>query len=264
MKRLILTLGLLLVSAALLGTSTFAWFSMNKDVTIHGMQVKATTPAYIYISSDRNMSGRSNSVAAPSTVTTVVPTSTVDLANWFVGTAATANASTINGKGYVAKTSETVNVAQTYYVQSPNNAVQNLKVKNITITYTDDNASAINPALRIAVKCGDVTLFFAPLNSTKNSGTAVKAAGTGDGTTDTITFVKSDSTDTSVDKTTNVTYNTKAEGDGNSSVIIANMAADIIYDVQVFVFFDGEDAACTSNNAVKLDTLNVTIGFQAD
>ena len=33
MKRLILTLGLLLVSAALLGTSTFAWFSMNTSVT---------------------------------------------------------------------------------------------------------------------------------------------------------------------------------------------------------------------------------------
>ena len=263
MKRLILTLGLLLVSAALLGTSTFAWFSMNKDVNITGMQVKATTPAYIYISSNSDMSGRSNSVAAPSTVTTVVPTSTVDLANWFVGTAATADASTINGTGYVAKTSETVNVAQTYYVQSPNNAVQNLKVKNITITYTDDNASAINPALRIAVKCGDVTLFFAPL-STTNSGTAVKAAGTGADKTDTITFVKIGSTDTSVAKTTNVTYNTKAEGDGNSSVIIADMAADTIYAVQVFVFFDGEDAACTSNNAVTLNTLNVTIGFQAD
>lgn len=264
MKRLILTLGLLLVSAALLGTSTFAWFSMNKDVDITGMQVKATTPAYIYISSNPDMSGRrSNSVAAPSTVTTVVPTSTVDLANWFVGTAATADASTINGTGYVAKTSETVNVAQTYYVQSPNNAVQNLKVENITITYTDATASAINPALRIAVKCNDVTLFFAPL-STKNSGTAVKAAGTGDGKTDNITFVKIDSTDTSVAKTTKVTYNTKAEGDGKSSVIIADMAADTIYTVQVFVFFDGEDAACTSNNAVTLNTLNVTIGFQAD
>ena len=42
------------------------------------------------------------------------------------------------------------------------------------------------------------------------------------------------------------------------------MAADTIYAVQVFVFFDGEDAACTSNNAVTLNTLNVTIGFQAD
>lgn len=263
MKRLILTLGLLLVSAALLGTSTFAWFSMNKDVDITGMQVKATTPAYIYISSNPDMSGRSNSVAAPSTVTTVVPTSTVDLANWFVGTAAKADASTINGDGYVAKTSETVNVAQTYYVQSPNNAVQNLKVENITITYTDATASAINPALRIAVKCDDVTLFFAPL-SAKNSGTAVKAAGTGADKTDTITFVQIGSTDTSVAKTTKVTYNTKAEGDGKSSVIIANMAADTIYTVQVFVFFDGEDAACTSNNAVTLNTLNVTIGFQAD
>ncbi len=41
MKKLIPALCMLLVAAALLGTSTFAWFSMNKTVTATGMQVTA-------------------------------------------------------------------------------------------------------------------------------------------------------------------------------------------------------------------------------
>lgn len=262
MKRLILTLGLLLVSAALLGTSTFAWFSMNKDVNITGMQVKATTPAYIYISSNSDMSGRSNSVAAPSTVTTVVPTSTVDLANWFVGTAATADASTINGTGYVAKTSETVNVAQTYYVQSPNNAVQNLKVNTITVSYTGE-ASAVNPALRVAVKCGDTLLFFAPLSTATSTNAVVKEGGsTVTDRTETLALVQKSAADTTATGTTTANYN--AKDTGKNSVVIAEMTADKIYTIDVYVYFDGEDTACNSMNAVKLNTLNVTIGFQAD
>lgn len=52
MKRLILTLGLLLVSAALLGTSTFAWFSMNTTVNATGMQVTAKSNAKFLLIGD--------------------------------------------------------------------------------------------------------------------------------------------------------------------------------------------------------------------
>ena len=50
MKKLIPALCMLLVAAALLGTSTYAWFSMNDTVTATGMQVKATTAASLTIS----------------------------------------------------------------------------------------------------------------------------------------------------------------------------------------------------------------------
>ena len=43
MKKLIPALCMLLVAAALMGTSTFAWFSMNSTVTASTMQIKATT-----------------------------------------------------------------------------------------------------------------------------------------------------------------------------------------------------------------------------
>lgn len=52
MKKLIPAICLLLVSAVMLGTSTFAWFSMNTTVTATGMQVVAKSDnTYLLISS---------------------------------------------------------------------------------------------------------------------------------------------------------------------------------------------------------------------
>ena len=45
MKKLIPALCMLLIAAAMLGTSTYAWFSMNTTVTATGMQVKAKSDA---------------------------------------------------------------------------------------------------------------------------------------------------------------------------------------------------------------------------
>ena len=264
MKRLILTLGLLLVSAALLGTSTFAWFSMNKDVTIKGMQVKATTPAYIYISSTSDMSGRSNFVNASSTVATVSPASTKNLTNWFKGESDNANSSAIGETGYVPKApSDTLYVNQTYYVQSPNNAVQNLKVNTITVSYTD-KASAVNPALRVAVKYDNTLLFFAPLSNDTSTNAVVKEGGsTVTGRTEPLALVQKSAADTNATGTTTANYN-NAKDTGKNSVVIAEMTADIIYTIEVYVYFDGEDTACNSMNAVNLSQLGVTLAFQAD
>ena len=50
MKKLIPAIVMLLISALLLSTATFAWFSMNNKVTVTGMQVKATTGPSLVIS----------------------------------------------------------------------------------------------------------------------------------------------------------------------------------------------------------------------
>ena len=50
MKKLVLAAGMLMVSATMLATSTFAWFTMNKEVTVTGLQMQATTSAGLEIS----------------------------------------------------------------------------------------------------------------------------------------------------------------------------------------------------------------------
>lgn len=257
MKRLILTLGLLLVSAALLGTSTFAWFSMNKDVAITGMKVKATTPAYVYISNAQNMTDKSNKIALSEAVSSLVPASTADLTSWFTAEAASDNAPTKKGDYKAADT--TAYVQKTFYVQSQNKGVNNLKLGNVKITYTGDTASEVNSALRIGIRFSNLvdatdnkTLFFAP-KSTATNGTAA----TGTTTSDTITFVATQST-ADEGKSTTVTYNNTA------SILIAAMDADEVYKLEVFIYFDGEDANCYTQKATVLNDLTIDLGFQAE
>ena len=49
-RKLIPAFAMLLVSAVLMSTASFAWFSMNKDVEADGIMVTATAPAALWIS----------------------------------------------------------------------------------------------------------------------------------------------------------------------------------------------------------------------
>ena len=69
MKKLIPALCMLLVAAALLGTSTYAWFSMNETVTATGMSVTASAPTSLLISNTSATSGFGSTVALKNDVT---------------------------------------------------------------------------------------------------------------------------------------------------------------------------------------------------
>lgn len=53
-KAIVPALAMLLVSAVLLGTSTFAWFSMNDEVTVSGMQITAKSDQHYLIVGSTN------------------------------------------------------------------------------------------------------------------------------------------------------------------------------------------------------------------
>lgn len=57
-KKLIPALCMLLISAVLMGTSTYAWFSMNTDVKASGMQVTAkSNSTYLLITNTKDATG---------------------------------------------------------------------------------------------------------------------------------------------------------------------------------------------------------------
>ena len=57
-KKLIPALCMLLISAVLMGTSTYAWFSMNESVTASGMQVTAkSNSTYLLITNTKDATG---------------------------------------------------------------------------------------------------------------------------------------------------------------------------------------------------------------
>lgn len=91
MKKLIPALCMLLIAAAMLGTSTYAWFSMNKTVTATGMQVKATSAASLVIdSSAANLKTNRSVTLGLTAKTDAIAPSTLDWSTY-----------TTSGLGYV-------------------------------------------------------------------------------------------------------------------------------------------------------------------
>lgn len=98
-KKLIPALCMLLVSAVMLGSTTFAWFSMNNTVTATGMSIQANVPTNLYILEKTTTLG----TATTNTKDTEGWTNTVDLNSTLanlpaVGYSVTNNATPTNGK----------------------------------------------------------------------------------------------------------------------------------------------------------------------
>jgi len=56
-KKLIPAVGMLGISAVMLGTSTFAWFTMSKEVNVENIQLTATSPTNVQMSLGLGMGG---------------------------------------------------------------------------------------------------------------------------------------------------------------------------------------------------------------
>ena len=94
MKKLIPALALLLVSAVLLATSSFAWFSMNTTVTVTGMEVTTKVSSNLLVAAD-NTDDTGYATALDQTREALLePVSTTNAVNFFYH----ANAN-INGSG---------------------------------------------------------------------------------------------------------------------------------------------------------------------
>lgn len=105
MKKLIPALALLLVSAVMLATSSFAWFSMNTTVTVTGMEVKTRVSDNLFVRTigladpapANDESDFASFLTLPSTATLLEPVSTVD-AKAFFYTDSTTNVDAVTGE----------------------------------------------------------------------------------------------------------------------------------------------------------------------
>lgn len=261
MKKLIPALCMLLVAACLMGTSTYAWFSSNPNVTANGMSVKAAADGGIGIASWTNTDGKavkpadtafkttasalwSNQVAL--TNPTIKPTSCNDGSFW-TGTAATSDAETVAGEYLPLATPGTDSAINADYynhtkwsIMSLNaSANTTLKVASITVDVTGTSTAALNEALRIAIKTttnGATTWnYFAPKSAASS-------------------FEVVTDKDTAGAQTVNT-------GNG-AGVVLGTLVKTTPAEVEVFIYYDGEDKNCkTDNLATNVDTLSVTINY---
>lgn len=175
-----------------LGTSTYAWFSMNQTVEVIGMQISAKSDSTFLIIgdvNDLNAVQTNNAVTIPMTVETnlkVYPsahdelTNAADAANvgnWYFETAATPDASTAKDGTKNALTAENFAkyvIKKTVYVTlaKGSNQATNLKVNNFALTQrTDENLSGTSKThspVKVVIASSSKAIEFDSTNTTSN------------------------------------------------------------------------------------------------
>ena len=240
-KAIVPALAMLLVSAVLLGTSTFAWFSMNDDVTVSGLQITAKSDQVYLIVGGSNDLGTLQGQAEKDSYTfntgntaalkPVQPKTTITGATsdyiTVAGTAGNwqykiANASSSANSSSEAKNVETLGeyvLSASVYLTLQKGSVpaENLVVTNANFTVAGSVAGAGN-----TVTHGGVIIAGADGLVCKQTGTEL----------DTTKAIVNEITDAKV------------------------------VEVKIFVYINGEDASVYTDNFKNLDGLKLDLEFK--
>jgi hypothetical protein len=278
-KKIFSAAAMLAVSASMLATSTYAWFSMNTQVTATGMQMKAKAEGGIVIAAKSyTKSSVSNSTVTDATYAAAAdtaysntaaitlpsaelyPTSTVSgLSHWYHAASNAVNNYAASGgyqvldtlydlktDGIAYEKTGTKNEVGQYYlldtfqVKATDAATYGLWLSGITITKSSPSGTSgsenLNKSLRIAIKANSNTYFFAPNYTT---GTLYYYSGTA-----------------------RTAWESTAINLGTSpNKQISTNITSTPTDVEVFIYYEGEDENCKSINAVNIDNLTVDLTF---
>ena len=255
MKKLIPAICMLLVAASLLGTSTYAWFSMNTSVSATGMKVTATTPSSLYIDTDSGMANKGFTKAATDVDTkSLLPTST-NMTNWWSAVAATSDNYQKTGSYSTVSEGDLAKYRRldTFYVTAVNESddfehfgVTGINVTNgSTIASIDGGNDNLFKALKIAVvvtNTSDSTVLgtqhYAPRSAADVNNKYVTGA---DANADRV-FIGTD----------NLTKTSSA---------IGTLSKNVVYKVEIYIYLDGEATECTSDNVNILNVQDVTVAL---
>lgn len=248
MKKLIPALCMLLVSAVLLGTSTFAWFSMNKTVTATGMEVTAMSSSVdliIGISNDiatvqtdldkevaftktgddvkvyPSAYFKDGDISIPEGSAKVTnATSAAQVKNWYYKVADQASASVSTGSATALASFENYVLTYDLYitVAKGSNAVKDLKVSSATIesNLTSSSESKTNAAVRALVVSDTAVVEIKP-------------------------------------------------GNTSSDTVLASSINDTtLVHITVYVFYDGNDSTVYTNNIANLDGSKIALEFSVE
>lgn len=266
-KKIASAASMLLLSTAMLGMATYAWFTMNKEVSVTGMKVKATAEQGLIIS-DSTKTNWSTSWDVGMTASAVLaPTSTPKVATptWVKNSSDhfdNADAGQADGYedltldwsteeatsgsiGSVTESGATKNYAlkRTFYIKSAGEQAwaQNLVIDEVTVAGTTNSAN-LDKSLRVLVVAGTDSFIYAPV----------------DGATLTYSYKGTATGATAVTALASATDSTCASV---TSIPITDEGA---IKVEMYIYFEGEDANCKSSNisGVTVDDLTVSAKFK--
>ena len=279
MKKLIPALALLLVSAVMLATSSFAWFSMNTQVTVSGMSVTAKVGSNLAIATDTlaSTAKKTDSDFKNTLVQNVTgilePVSTVNgtafyynstknagangdaVAETYLDYATTGLSASDTPATYNNKFSENYSVAKEdtalayvdYVCQikatNSTNANQEIRLTKLDLTY--GGATDTSKAWRVALFVEDIT-SATPAGGVGDLVTILTPSGAANHTVGTETAYKAVSSTSALADVTYCANNTTAK----FGTIGAGETAQ--YKVVIRLWLEGEDTTCTNETFASL------------
>ncbi len=261
-------LGLSAATAAVAATgavSSFAWFATNATVTATGMKVKVQSASTLLIdtASTTNTAGRlanglSSKAATTSTASetaSISPVSTVDGTNWFYAEAEKVSEKDAKKGSYKAVEDGKENkyyLANTFYLQNfdatkstSDSTEKKLVIDKITLEYT--TSDKLGSSFRVlTVVEENKKVFCAPAVSPAPTTGGVKDD---TGAIEAITYATS-------------TYSSNVATLTDNNELIADVTYNTVYTAKVYLYFDGEDTNCfTDNIPTTLSDYTVSISF---
>ena len=268
MRKLIPALAMLLVSAVMMSTASFAWFTMSAAVSAQGMSVKAIADGGLVMSAEKENDDHTHQAPGANDYAsfvnfadtskkwytngaTAIKPSSVNEGAWYTAEAATQDSQAAKENGYTtlgslaydATTGATYYLASKLYFKAVEEGSTNkLNVTKIELAFSgSDTTRNLDKALRVAMKCGTDWYYFAPNQTTGTFNyTGIGADSKVGPIANTELVLGSDFTDVTI-----------------SSTLTPSTAVE----VEVYVYYEGEDPNCKSANAVDIQTITVTAHF---
>ena len=241
-KRLIPALAMLLVSAILLGTSTFAWFSMNDTVTATGMSVTAKADqVFLLIKSGHADTATTVQTSALTSDTALTASAVLYPAAHQAAatTIATADATTTSGENTV--------MTNWYYRTSSNPA-----------DYLGDNPSA-----ELEIKSADFGKYVLVDEFSLTVADGSNAVSNLHVKDCTITTAGDQAVKVLV-ATSSASQEFAATGSGSTVLRSSNLTSSDVEYVKIYIYWDGNDTDVYTNGIADLQNTSVEITFTGD
>ena len=240
-RKLIPAIAMLLVSAVMMSTASFAWFTMNSTVDATGMQVTAVAPASLWISQNTDTPEWKTEITltnenTPDGQFKPATPNAQDTANAWTFNQLTDEASAkVNHDGSIAVGDAAYETSTSFYkdeflvqLQSTEDDEAELKVQVKVTDTSTGSTDAIWKALRVAVVSGTEALTF--------------------------TF---DDDDSDGDASANALDTLSGEQKFTSKLVAGDANTSIV----VYAWFEGADKDCFNDNALNTDTFKIDLVF---
>lgn len=261
-KQLMAAIAMVVVSAIALSSSTYAWFASNNKVTATTTKVQAQAEDGLEIALGPSITADnafSTAATAEGATVKLLPTSTIDVTNWFHASAVDATASTAKDSTMeqIAPNATTGKVDEDQYfllnqftIRTTNGgANKDVLISKVEVTSGSIAANAIDNSLRVVVTDGTNIYFYKPTLTAgdENDNKHVEAV-TGTGESKVVTRTKVVLWPTEPDEGAGKKILTGVNHDGKN--------------VKIYVYYEGEDTTHYSNNILTAaEGLNVTVQF---